>query len=80
MRTYTTRFTAANRVPALNRKKSYSGVKVTALDILSIYTCNVNLYMINDRIGYTHNRIGYMINAKHDKRYSRYTIYDKRFS
>ena len=29
-------------------------------------TRNVNLYMINDRIGYTHDRIGYMINAKPD--------------
>ena len=43
--------------------------------------------MINDRIGYTHDRIGYthdriryMINAKPDKRSSRYTIHDKRFS
>ena len=44
-------------------------------------TCNVNLYMINDRIrythdriGYTHDRIGYMINAKPDKRSSRCMI------
>ena len=46
-------------------------------------TRNVNLYMINDRIGYTHDRIGYThdrINAKPDKRSSRYTIHDKRFS
>ena len=36
-------------------------------------TCNVNLYMINDKIEYTHDCIGFMINAKPDKRASRYT-------
>ena len=54
---------------------------------MTVSTRNVNLYMINDRIGYTHNRIaythdmiGYMINAKTDKRSTRYTINDKRKS
>ena len=48
--------------------------EIVAMDLKQYKGCwilystrNVNLYMINNRIGYTHDRIGYMINAKPDK-------------
>ena len=44
----------------------FSLVIITILTVCLIYTVPalLNLNMINDRIGYTHDRIGYMINAK----------------
>ena len=43
------------RVVLASRSPSRSGV---GIPVYMYSTRNVNLYMINDRIGYTHDRIG----------------------